>query len=228
MRPPIRELVFQGRGDGGEHHHVAPIHPEYFALPPMKPRHRAGEGAADGGRPRGRARAQHRLRQHQRAVAAAGLRDPAGPAGAGRDQAQHQPDAGRRSTGRSGTRRRSASPPGRIGRSAPWSCRSATAPACPGTRPSFASKEFDEALDAAEATVDVEQRRAAMEKVEKILQDAAVMVQPLWQPVLHRLQEGAQLSGASDPVSPVQQGLDERLIDTVRPGRPAGPRPIPS
>ena len=30
--------------------------------------------------------------------------------------------------------------------------------------------------------VDVEQRKAAMEKVEKILQDAAVMVQPLWQP----------------------------------------------
>ena len=45
----------------------------------------------------------------------------------------------------------------------------------------FASKEFDEALDVAEALIDVEQRRAAMEKVEKILQDDAVMVQPLWQ-----------------------------------------------
>ena len=38
------------------------------------------------------------------------------------------------------------------------------------------------ALDEAEALVDVEKRRAAMEKVEKILQDDAVMVQPLWQP----------------------------------------------
>ena len=46
----------------------------------------------------------------------------------------------------------------------------------------LASKEFDEALDAAEGLVDVEQRRVAMEKVEQILQDAAVMVQPLWQP----------------------------------------------
>ena len=58
-------------------------------------RHRAGEEAAGRGRSSRRDRDQHRLRQHQRAVAAAGLRDPAGPAGPGRDQAQHQPDAGR-------------------------------------------------------------------------------------------------------------------------------------
>ena len=47
----------------------------------------------------------------------------------------------------------------------------------------FASKEFDAALDAAEATFDVEERRKKMEKVEKILQDAAVMVLPLFRPV---------------------------------------------
>jgi peptide/nickel transport system substrate-binding protein len=47
----------------------------------------------------------------------------------------------------------------------------------------FASAEFDAALDDCEATLDVEARRAKMEKVEKILQDAAVMVQPLWRPV---------------------------------------------
>ena len=58
-------------------------------------RHRAGQEAAGRGRLSRRARAQHRLRQHQRPVAAAGLRDPAGPAGTGRDQAQHQHDADR-------------------------------------------------------------------------------------------------------------------------------------
>ena len=93
------ELVYQGRATAGEHHHVSPVHPEYFALPPMKPDiEQAKKLLAEAGHA-GRARDQHRLRQHQRAVAAAGLRDPAGPAGAGRDQAQHQPHAGRRSTG---------------------------------------------------------------------------------------------------------------------------------
>ena len=52
----------------------------------------------------------------------------------------------------------------------------------PWNETKLASKEFDEALDEAESLVDVEQRRAAMEKVEKVLQDAAVLVQPLWQP----------------------------------------------
>ena len=35
----------------------------------------------------------------------------------------------------------------------------------------YANPEFDKALDEAEATLDVEARRAIMEKVEKILQD---------------------------------------------------------
>ena len=52
----------------------------------------------------------------------------------------------------------------------------------PWNESGFASKDFDAALDAAEALIDVEQRRAAMEKVEKILQDAAVTVQPVWPP----------------------------------------------
>ncbi|HZH10702.1 MAG TPA: ABC transporter substrate-binding protein [Microvirga sp.] len=44
----------------------------------------------------------------------------------------------------------------------------------------FASKEFDAALDKALAIVDPKERAKAMESVEKILQDAAVMVQPYW------------------------------------------------
>ncbi len=47
----------------------------------------------------------------------------------------------------------------------------------------FSSPEFDAALADAEATVDVDVRRAKMENVQKILQDAAVMVQPLWRPI---------------------------------------------
>ncbi|RJE88112.1 ABC transporter substrate-binding protein [Paracoccus onubensis] len=44
----------------------------------------------------------------------------------------------------------------------------------------FASPEFDAALDKAMALVDPEARKAAMEDVERILQDSAVMVQAFW------------------------------------------------
>lgn len=47
----------------------------------------------------------------------------------------------------------------------------------------FSDPEFDRALSDAEATIDVQVRRAKMQKVEKILQDAAVVIQPLWRPV---------------------------------------------
>jgi peptide/nickel transport system substrate-binding protein len=47
----------------------------------------------------------------------------------------------------------------------------------------FASPEFDAALSAAEATLDVKERKARMQKVETLLRDAALMVQPLWRPV---------------------------------------------
>jgi peptide/nickel transport system substrate-binding protein len=47
----------------------------------------------------------------------------------------------------------------------------------------FSDPEFDQALADAEATIDVAQRRIRMQRVEKILQDAAIVVQPLWRPV---------------------------------------------
>src|SRR5580704_13106226 len=47
----------------------------------------------------------------------------------------------------------------------------------------FTDPEFDKALADAEGTLDVVQRKSKMQKVEKILQDAAVVVQPFWRPV---------------------------------------------
>jgi peptide/nickel transport system substrate-binding protein len=47
----------------------------------------------------------------------------------------------------------------------------------------FSDPEFDKALSDAEATIDVQARRAKMQKVEKLLQDAAVVIQPMWRPV---------------------------------------------
>jgi peptide/nickel transport system substrate-binding protein len=47
----------------------------------------------------------------------------------------------------------------------------------------YSDPEFDQALSEAEATVDVPARKAKMQRVERILQDAAVVVQPFWRPV---------------------------------------------
>jgi peptide/nickel transport system substrate-binding protein len=47
----------------------------------------------------------------------------------------------------------------------------------------YSDPEFDRALADAEATLDVTQRKLKMQKVEQILQDAAVVVQPFWRPV---------------------------------------------
>ncbi len=44
----------------------------------------------------------------------------------------------------------------------------------------FASKEFDDALDRAMAIIDPKKRAEAMQPVERILQEAAIMVQPYW------------------------------------------------
>jgi peptide/nickel transport system substrate-binding protein len=47
----------------------------------------------------------------------------------------------------------------------------------------FADAAFDAALSDAESTIDVVARREKMMKVEHILRDAAVAVQPLWRPI---------------------------------------------
>ena len=55
---------------------------------------------------------------------------------------------------------------------------------------------FDRALDVAGATLDVEERRKEMAKVEKILQDDGVIAQPLWRSVFaagHKRVQGYEL-----------------------------------
>mgnify|MGYP003977044155 FL=1 len=53
----------------------------------------------------------------------------------------------------------------------------------PWNESSYDNPAFDAALNDAEATLDVEKRRAKMEKVEKIIQDDAIMVQPFFRSV---------------------------------------------
>ncbi len=99
----------------------------------------------------------------------------------------------------------------------------------PWNETGYANPEFDAALNDAEATLDVEARRAKMEKVEKILQDDAVMLQPVWRPVFTIITHQVKgLYRPSDPVPPVQQGLAGDLVQgPARSGpRPGARRPI--
>ena len=48
----------------------------------------------------------------------------------------------------------------------------------------YNNPEFDKALDEASGVLDVNERRKKMEKVEKILQGDAIIVQPLWRSIV--------------------------------------------
>jgi peptide/nickel transport system substrate-binding protein len=177
-----RDFVFQGRGDIGENHHVAPVHPEYFQLPPLTRDVEAAKalleeagypdgidltidvGNTDG--PWHQTLAE--LWRDQLSEANIRLNINVMPASRyweiwdktlfGCTAWTHRP---------LGTMALSLAY--RTG--VPWN------------ESTYSNPEFEAALDDAEATLDVEERRAKMEKVEKILQDDVVMVQPVWRPV---------------------------------------------
>ncbi len=177
-----RDLVFQGSGDVGWNHHVAPVHPEYFELPPLE---RDVEGArallAEAGYPDG-----------LEVTIDVGNTD--GPwhqtvCEIMRDQLQ---DVGVRLN----INVMPASRYWEIWDKTPFGATAWThrplgtmvlslgyRADVPWNETKYADPEFEAALDEAEATFDVDERRAKMERVEKILQDSAVMVQPVFRPV---------------------------------------------
>ena len=176
------DIAHQGLGIVAEHHHVATIHPEYFALPPFK---QDIEGAkkllAEAGYPNGIemtcnvGNTEGVWEQDSVAV----LKEDAAKAGINikmnvMPQAQYWD----------------------VWTKAPLSLTSWThrplavmvlglayRTGVPWNESSYANPEFDAALTEAESTLDVEHRRVKMEKVEKILQGDAVMVQPFFRSV---------------------------------------------
>lgn len=181
-------IAHQGLGIVGEHHHVAKIHPEYFALPPFE---RDIEGAkkllAEAGYPDGIeltcnvGNTDGVWEQDSVAV----LKEDAAKAGINikmnvMPQAQYWD----------------------VWTKAPLSLTSWThrplavmvlglayRTGVPWNESSYANPEWDKALTEAESTLDVESRRVKMEKVEKILQDDAVMVQPFFRAVFTAVRE---------------------------------------
>ena len=48
----------------------------------------------------------------------------------------------------------------------------------------FADQEFDDLLTQAEGTVDIEERKGVMEKIERIMQERGPICQPLWRSII--------------------------------------------
>jgi len=78
----------------------------------------------------------------------------------------------------------------------------------PWNETAYANPAFDEALTVAESILDVEERRKAMERVQRIIQDDAIMVQPFFRAVFSATStRGAGLCDPSDAVPPVAKCL---------------------
>jgi peptide/nickel transport system substrate-binding protein len=188
------DLVFQGKSSVGENHHVSPIHPEYFKLPMIE---RDVEGAK---------------KLLEEAGHADGLELSIDVGNTDGPWHQTVTEIWRDQLRDIGVTLNinvmPASKYWEIWDKTPFGATSWThrplgtmvlslgyRSGVPWNETSYANPEFDAALDDAEATLDVEARRAKMEKVEKILQDDAVMLQPVWRPVFTII--NAQVKGYS-------------------------------
>lgn len=178
----FNDLVFQGLGTEAEHHHVAPIHPEYYPLPKVK-------------RDVAKAKALLKEAGHGDGVE---LTIDVGNT----DGPWHQSVAEvmRDQLADIGVKLKiNVMPPSKyweIWDKTPFGATAWThrplgtmvlslgyRAGVPWNETHLANPDFDKALDVAEATFDVAERKEKMKVVESIMQDEAVILQPLWRPV---------------------------------------------
>jgi peptide/nickel transport system substrate-binding protein len=175
------DIAHRGLGSVADHHHVAKIHPEYFALPEMK----------------------QDIAGAKKLLAEAGLSKLEVSCNVGNTQGSWEQDSVavlKEDCAKAGINIKiNVMPSAKYWDEwdkAPFSLTSWThrplgtmvlslayRSGVPWNETAYQNPEFDKALTEAESTLDVEQRRAKMEKVEKILQDDAIMVQPFFRAV---------------------------------------------
>ena len=175
------KLVYGGRGEFGEHHHVCQIHPEYYKLPhPKRDVAMAKKLMEEAGHPNGLAlsidvgntngpwqqQVCELMKQELKAIDI-DLSLNVMPASKYWEIWETTPFGFTAWTHR---------PLGTMVLSLGY--RSGV----PWNESHYNNPEFDKALDAAEALLDVDARREKMKPVESILQNDAVIIQPLWQP----------------------------------------------
>jgi peptide/nickel transport system substrate-binding protein len=177
----VLELAYRGKGAPGEDHHVAPIHPEYFKLPAVKPDvEKAKALMKEAGYPGGIQLAidcNNDAKWEIDAVQA--MVEMWKPAGINvkiniMPGTQYWENWTKVPFGMTGWTHR---PLGVMVLNLGY--RSGV----PWNESKYSSPDFDKALDDAGSTLDVNERRKKMEKVERILQDDAVIVLPLWRSV---------------------------------------------
>ncbi len=178
----LLDIAYRGRGAPGENHHVAPIHPEYAKLPAPKQDHElarkllAEAGYADGleitidvGNTSGPWElACIQAFKEQCAPAGINLKINTMPAAQYWEVWDKTPFGFTTWTHR---------PLGVMVLNLGYRC------GVPWNESHYCNPEFEKALDEAGATLDVEERRKIMARVQQILQDDAVIPQPLWRSV---------------------------------------------
>ncbi len=190
----LLQIAHQGVGKPGEDHHVAPIHPEYFALPARKQDYaKAKELMVAAGYPNGIELSLDCNNGAQWEVTAAeALKEQLAPAGI-KLTLNVMPGAQYWDLW-------TKTPFGMT----TWTHRPlgvmvlnlAYRSGVPWNESGFASPDFDKLLDEASAILDVNQRRQQMEKVQSYLQGEGVIIQPLWRAVTTAAHKKVQGFGA--------------------------------
>jgi peptide/nickel transport system substrate-binding protein len=187
----ILEIAYRGRGAVGENHHVAPIHPEYFALPALKQDYEKAKALlAEAGHPDGVKieiavtnatgtweGAAVEAMKAQLAPAGIDLTINVMPSAMFWDIWLDAPFC-----------------------FTPWTHRPlgvmvlnlAYRSGVPWNEAHYNNPAFDAALTEASGILDAEARRAKMQEVERILQDDAAIAQPIWRPVITAGQQKVQ------------------------------------
>ncbi len=177
----ILQLAYRGRGVPAENHHVAPIHPEYYKLPPLK-RDLAKAKAllAEAGFPNGlTVSLDVNNNQAWEVTAAQAFKEQAAAGGVNiklniMPGSQYWTLWDKTPFGLTGWTHR---PLGVMVLNLGY--RSGV----PWNETAYNNPEFDKALDVASGILDVEERRKAMKTVESILQNDAIIAQPLWRSI---------------------------------------------
>ena len=178
----VLDLVYRGKGSPAEDHHVAPIHPEYFKLPAQKQDFAKAKALLkEAGYPDGVKLSIDVNNNQKWEVNAVQAMREMWKAGGIDVTINVMPGAtywdvwDKTPFGFTGWTHR---PLGvmvlNLGyrSNVPWN------------ESKYSNPDFDKALDEASGVLDVTERRKKMEKVEQILQDDAVIVQPLWRSIV--------------------------------------------